>query len=248
MKRFPYILPNETRQMIYEYLLTDEVMSQMATCASPTANVYPCHHTVSTYRPTFRFLQLSLGPTVATEIVDAFYCKYRGFEVTQPIRIQDLLCQDFLKDGSSIVRANHSLQALTVSGPLPETNEYCFNINHLASHFSTLLQIEAHLARTFHLNMHLWIQFSDSGHVWFRNGLGKDLALYCTLQTLKPVFAALVKKQPGATYSVVLKYARYAKSSLNLKWAYSASPVDLTILMCDGGRESTLLHRYLRNY
>lgn len=106
-------VPNKTRQMSYDKLLTDEMTMQMGTCASPVVDAYLCNHSIPGYRLKPRFLQPTLvDPAVVTEIL----LQTPRLSRHSPARLQNLLHRFSFQDGSSIVRMKHILQAFTVFG------------------------------------------------------------------------------------------------------------------------------------
>lgn len=208
--------------MIYDELLTEDMMHDMASCASPTAYAYPLNHTTFMYKPTPRFLNPRiLDSSFAIEIVKVFYGRYIGFEVQHPLRIATLLQRDFFKLGYHIKLANSVLRNLTVDGCLLSHNKHFLNVKMLPTQFAPLFGAQQRLATGFHLNIRLWTD--NSALYTAKESNAQGLALQRTLQALKPVFAKLIEKEPTATHSVVLEVAHKHKITLDLTLAETSS-------------------------
>jgi len=208
--------------MIYDELLTEDMMHDMATCASPTAYAYPLNHITFMYEPTHRFLNPRiLDSSFATEIVRAFYGKYSGFEVKHPLRIATLLQRDFFRLGYHIKLANSVLRGLAVDGCLLSHNKHFINVKLLPTQFAPLFHAQQRLATGFHLIIRLWTDNSSLYTAKENNAQG--LTLRRTLQALKPVFAKLIEKEPTATHSVVLEVAHKTKITLDMSLAEESS-------------------------
>jgi hypothetical protein len=223
-------LPQELREMVYEELLTEHMMHEMATCASPTAYAYPLNHGTFLYKPTPRFLNPRLmDSSFMTDIVKVFYRKYSGFEVKHPLRIATLLQRDLFKLGYHIKPANCLLRALTVDGCLLSDNKHFIDVKLLPLHFAPLFHAQQRLATGFHLTVRLWTDGNSiRSSTDYRN---QGMALRCILQALKPIFAKLVEKQSTATHSVILEVARKNKQSLDMALA-ETSPNNLSLIIC----------------
>jgi len=208
--------------IIYDELLTEDMMHDMASCASPTAYAYPLNHSTFMYKSTPRFLNPRiLDSSFATEIVKAFYGKYTGFEIKHPLRIATLLQRDFFKLGYHVKLANSVLRGLTVDGCLLPHNKHFINVKLLPTQFAPLFHAQQRLATGFHLTIRLWTDNSSLYTAKAHNAQG--LALPRTLQALKPVFAKLIAKEPTATHSVVLEVAHTHKITLDMALAERSS-------------------------